>query len=165
MARKKAKDEAADLEVVAPEVKTTGDAEVDKFVEQRSEVRKAFDIGSVIRTKVPGDVPVFTERSKEQALPRWIECPGFEVMIGSETDEERDFIFPISILSESYQDALLLLDFMIEAGKEAMEFNGIRISLHAVRHTVKRVIGKKLYKVELQYFFRMKKIPEIIKEV
>jgi len=121
------------------------------------------NLGGIMRSKIQG-LSVFDDKDETRDIPRWVEMPWTMLTVAGEWNEDEDIALPVSIYSRGYQDALSLLDYMIGIGTEGVETDGVRVWLHAVQHAVKRVIGKVLYKVELRYIFRLKRIPEVILE-
>lgn len=125
--------------------------------------KKRADIGKIVAGRVKL-FPVFSKEPKKKP-ERWAECPDFKISLpkaGSREERDRDYSYSVSAYSSSHPEIYRMLDYMIECGKETIEVEGVRLDLHAVKHSILRIKGTSLFQAKIRYIFRAEQSPEEI---
>lgn len=135
-----------------------------------------INIGKTIADRVKG-YPVLEKEPKKKARkarsgvkskpkkepPCWIVCPSFIVeppkRVISREELEKEYPLTIKIYGETRKERDEALDHMIRCGQKEIEAGDKRFWLYGFKQSVQR---RGFWEAELEYFFRVKQLPEKI---
>jgi hypothetical protein len=124
--------------------------------------KKRIDIGKTIAGRIIGYPAV---RREPKTPPKcYIICPDLKISPPKKLKGDEQYEYSVIAYSENQKTAMEMLDKLLRWGRREIEARDLRFWLHAVKHSIRHVKGKPLFRADLKYIFRVEEIQEEISQ-